>query len=147
MGALGLGYLDTPVFFWAAQLPGGLGTDQTRPDRAPEGEGRAGGGLGGLAGWQSARKGLSQGPDDQPAPRTEGWWMGPTGAPQVLYRGYWVPQYMRQKNPGPLCELRKLICSPTCPSWHLHLTSSGSRDGTAATNSQLGSGPSKVGVL
>lgn len=42
MGALGLGYLDTPVFFWAARLPGGLGADQTRPDQAgAEGEERA----------------------------------------------------------------------------------------------------------
>lgn len=49
MGALGLGYLDTPVFFWAAQLPGGLGADQTRPDQVLKGEERAGGGLGRLA--------------------------------------------------------------------------------------------------
>lgn len=86
MGALGLGYLDTPVFFWAAQLPGGLGADQTRPDQVLKGEERAG--------WQSARQGsLCQGPDDQPTPRAEGWWMGPTGAPQVLYTtvANWVP--------------------------------------------------------
>lgn len=47
------------------------------------------------AGWQSARQGslCSQGPDDQPTPRAEGWWMGPTGAPQVLYTtvANWVP--------------------------------------------------------
>lgn len=48
MGALGLGYLDTPVLFWAVQLPGGLGADQTRPDQAgAEGEERAG--------WQTGR--------------------------------------------------------------------------------------------
>lgn len=47
MGALGLGYLDTPVFFWAAQLPGGLGADQTRPRPGAEG-----GGAGRLADWE-----------------------------------------------------------------------------------------------
>jgi hypothetical protein len=48
VGALGLGYLDTPVVFWAAQLPGGLGAE-TRPDldRVLKGEERAE-----LADWQ-----------------------------------------------------------------------------------------------
>lgn len=88
MGALGLGYLDTPVFFWAAQLPGGLGADQTRPDRALKGEERAGRGLGRLAG--SSATALMARMTSQ-HPRAEGWWMGPTEAPQVLYRGCSVP--------------------------------------------------------
>lgn len=81
MGALGLGYLDTPVIFWAAQLPGGLGADQTRPEQAgAEGEERAGR-LGGE--WETVRM-----TSKHQGQRAGGW--GPQ-APQVLYRGYWVP--------------------------------------------------------
>lgn len=87
MGALGLGYLDTPVFFWAAQLPGGLGADQTRPDQVLKGRS---GQVVDWAGWQTARQGsLSQGPDDQPTTKGRELVDGPhrcsTGA--VHYRG------------------------------------------------------------
>lgn len=92
MGALGLGYLDTPVFFWAAQLPGGLGADQTRPRPGAEGGGSRQ--TGRLVGRAPKVRMTSQ----QQGQKAGGW--GPTGAPQVLHRCSWVPgqipEYMRQ---------------------------------------------------